>query len=81
MNFLNLGKKNKYGKQRRIEHRGKHLQISRTGGAALRTQAKVAGLNVTANTRYGLRISSRGHGPLLQETAVLLVNRSMDSLL
>lgn len=59
MSFLNLGKKDKYGKQRRIEHRGKHLRISRTGGAALRTQAKVAGLNVTANTRHGLRISSR----------------------
>ena len=59
MNFLNFGKKDRYGKQRRIEHRGKNLRISRTGGAALRTQAKVAGLNVTANTRHGLRISSR----------------------
>lgn len=59
MSFLNFGKKDRYGKQRRIEHRGKNLRISRTGGAALRTQAKVAGLNVTANTRHGLRISSR----------------------
>lgn len=35
MAFFNLGKKDQYGKQRRIEHRAKNLRISRTGGVAL----------------------------------------------
>lgn len=59
MSFFNLGKKDKHGKQKRIEHSSDHLRISRTGGVALRKQAKIAGLNVTANTKHGLRVSSR----------------------
>ncbi|MDY0205693.1 MAG: helix-hairpin-helix domain-containing protein [Pseudomonas sp.] len=59
MGFLNIGKKDKLGKQKRIEHRGRHLRVSRTGGIALRKQVKVAGLTVTANTKHGLRVSSR----------------------
>jgi len=70
MAFFNLGKKDTYGKQRRIEHRAKNLRISRTGGVALRTQAKVAGLTVTANTKHGLRMSSR----LAKDTQVALQN-------
>lgn len=58
MAFFNIGKKDKDGKQRRIEHRGKNLRISRTGGVALRTQVKAAGLNVTANSKHGLRLST-----------------------
>ena len=57
MGFLNLGKKDAYGRQRRIEHRGRYLRASRTGGVALRAQAKAAGVNVTANTSHGFRVS------------------------
>jgi len=58
MGFLNLGKKDEYGRQRRIEHRGRNLRASRTGGVALRAQTKAAGLNFTANTSQGLRVSA-----------------------
>ncbi len=58
MGFLNLGKKDEYGRQRRIEHRGRHLRASRSGGVALRAQTKAAGLNFTANTAQGLRVSA-----------------------
>jgi len=57
MGLFNLGKKDAYGKQRRIEHRGKYLRASRTGGVALRAQARAAGVNLTANTRRGVRAS------------------------
>lgn len=70
MRFFNLGKKDKYGKQKRIEHRGKHLRVSRTGGAALRAQTKIAGLNVTANSKHGLRVSSR----IAKNTQIALQN-------
>lgn len=59
MGFFNLGKKDQYGNQARIEHRGKHLRVSRTGGISLRAQAKAAGMNVTANSKHGLRVSGR----------------------
>ncbi|PAU86343.1 DNA-binding protein [Pseudomonas sp. WN033] len=59
MGFFNLGKKDRYGNQARIEHRGKHLRVSRTGGVSLRAQAKAAGMNVTANSKHGLRVSGR----------------------
>lgn len=70
MRFLNLGKKDKYGKQKRIEHRGKNLRVSRTGGVALRAQTKIAGLNVTANSKHGLRVSSR----IAKNTQIALQN-------
>ena len=57
MGLFNLGKKDAYGKQRRVEHRGKYLRASRTGGVALRAQARAAGVNLTANTRRGVRAS------------------------
>jgi len=57
--FFNLGKKDRYGNQARIEHRRKHLRVSRTGGVSLRAQAKAAGMNVTANSKHGLRVSGR----------------------
>ena len=59
MAFFNIGKKDKYGKQRRIEHRSKHLRISRTGGVALRKQVKAAGLTLTANSKHGVRVSTQ----------------------
>ena len=58
MPFLNLGKKDEHGRQRRIEHRGRYLRASRTGGVALRAQARAAGVNLTANTSRGFRVSS-----------------------
>ncbi len=57
MGLFNLGKKDRYGKQRRVEHRGKYLRASRTGGVALRAQAKAAGVSLTANTQRGTRAS------------------------
>ncbi|MFO8241481.1 MAG: hypothetical protein R6T90_10865, partial [Dissulfuribacterales bacterium] len=70
MGFLNVGKKDEYGKQRRIEHRGKYLRASRTGGVALRAQAKALGANLTANTTHGFRVSTTP----LKNTQVALQN-------
>ncbi len=57
MKFGNIGKKDAYGKQRRIEHRGKYLRASRTGGISLRAQTKAAGFNLSVNSRRGVRVS------------------------
>lgn len=70
MSFLNIGKKDEYGRQRRIEHRGRFLRASRTGGVALRAQAKVAGLTLSGNTSHGLRVSATP----LRNTQVALQN-------
>ena len=70
MRFFNFGDKDEYGRQRRIEHRGRFLRASRTGGVALRAQAEAAGVNVTANTSQGFRVSSTP----LQNTQVALQN-------
>lgn len=47
------------GRLKRIEYRGKYLRASRTGGVALRAQAKAGGINFTANTNRGARVSTR----------------------
>lgn len=47
------------GRLKRIEYRGKYLRASRTGGVALRAQAKAGGINFTANTNRGGRVSTR----------------------
>ena len=70
MGLFNLGSKDEYGRQRRVEHRGRHLRASRTGGVALRAQAKAAGVNVTANTSTGFRVS----GTPMTNTQVALQN-------
>lgn len=57
MAFLGIGKKDRDGRQVRIEHRGKHLRASRTGGVALREQIRAGGLSLTANTQRGARVS------------------------
>jgi len=44
---------------KRIEYRGRHLRASRTGGVALRAQTRAAGINLTANTVRGARVSTR----------------------
>ena len=70
MGFLNIGKKDEFGNQRRIEHRGKYLRASRTGGVALRAQAKALGASLTANTHHGFRVSTTP----LKNTQVALQN-------
>ncbi|MDK2963610.1 MAG: hypothetical protein PWQ29_1004 [Verrucomicrobiota bacterium] len=57
--MFGIGEKDSDGRQKRIEHRGRHLRISRTGGVAVREQIKVAGLNLTANSKHGIRASTR----------------------
>lgn len=57
MAFLGLGKKDSDGRQVRIEHRGRHLRASRTGGIALREQISAGGLTLTGNTQRGARVS------------------------
>ena len=47
------------GRLKRIEYRGKYLRESRTGGVSSRAQTKLAGLNLTANTQHGFRVSTR----------------------
>lgn len=59
MALLGIGEKDRYGRQKRIAHEGKFLRASRTGGISLRAQTRAAGLNLTANTRHGLRVSHR----------------------
>lgn len=39
--MFGLGKKDKDGRQVRIEHRGKNIRASRTGGVAARVEKKV----------------------------------------
>lgn len=57
--MFNIGEKDSEGRQKRIEHRGRNLRISRTGGVAVREQIRVAGVNLTANSKHGVRVSSR----------------------
>ena len=54
----NLGKKDRDGRQVRIEHRGRNLRASRTGGVALRQEVRAGRIGLTANTAKGLRLSS-----------------------
>jgi hypothetical protein len=51
--------KDENGRLKRIEYRGKHLRASRTGGIALRAQTKASGIQLTANSKHGLRASTR----------------------
>ena len=57
--MFGLRKKDKEGKQVRVEHRGKHTRASRTGGASVRAEGKVGPVNLTANSSQGTRASSR----------------------
>ena len=68
--MFGLGRKDKDGKQVRIEHRGKYTRASRTGGVALRAERKLGPVNATANTSDGIRLSSR----VAQGTRVALQN-------
>lgn len=68
--MFGLGRKDKDGKQVRIEHRGKYTRASRTGGVALRAEKKLGPVNATANTSEGIRLSSR----VAQGTRIALQN-------
>jgi hypothetical protein len=54
----NLGRKDRDGRQVRIEYRGRNLRASRTGGVALRQEVRAGRIGLTANTSKGLRLSS-----------------------
>ena len=51
--MVGLRRKDKDGKQIRIEHRGKYTRASRTGGVDLRAEKKRGPINATANTSDG----------------------------
>ena len=70
LDMFGLGRKDKDGKQVRIEHRGKYTRASRTGGVALRAEKKLGPVNATANTSEGIRLSSR----VAQGTRIALQN-------
>lgn len=70
MAFLKIGETDREGRQKRIEHTGRYLRASRTGGVSLRAQTRVAGVNATANTSHGVRLSTR----LAKNTQVALQN-------
>ncbi|MDA1342824.1 MAG: hypothetical protein O2966_02895, partial [Proteobacteria bacterium] len=57
--IFGLGKKDKWGKQIRLEHRGENLRLSRTGGISLRYEKKIGSVNFTANTKRGFRASTK----------------------
>lgn len=57
--MFGIGEKDRDGRQKRIEHRGRYLRVSRTGGVAIREQLRVGGLNLTANSKHGIRVSSK----------------------
>jgi hypothetical protein len=54
-----IGRKDQDGRQVRVEHRGKNLRASRTGGVAARAEKKIGPVNATVNTTHGLRLSTR----------------------
>ena len=70
MALFKFGEKDADGRQKRIEHTGQYLRASRTGGVALRGQVKAAGINLTGNTRHGVRVSTR----LAKNTQVAMQN-------
>lgn len=57
--MFGIGRKDRDGRQVRIEHRGPNLRLSRTGGAALRAEAGAGPVTATVNTAHGLRLSAR----------------------
>lgn len=70
MALFKVGETDREGRQKRIEHSGRHLRASRTGGVALRAQGRVGAVNVTGHTGQGLRLSTR----LAKNTQVAVQN-------
>lgn len=63
---------------KRIEYQGKNVRLSRTGGASVRAEGKVGSVNVTANSKHGIRLSTRlakGTFVALQKGRFRLVGR------
>lgn len=57
--MFGLGRKDKAGRQVRLEHRGRNLRASRTGGVAARAETRLGPVNATVNTSTGVRLSTR----------------------
>ncbi|RZU98694.1 hypothetical protein [Spiribacter vilamensis] len=70
MGLFKFGEKDRDGRQKRIEHTGRYLRASRTGGVALRAHVKAAGINLTGNTSQGVRVSTR----LAKNTQIAMQN-------
>jgi len=45
--------------QKRVDYSGKHVRVSRTGGAAVTKTCKKDGAGATLNTKQGLRLQIR----------------------
>jgi hypothetical protein len=76
--MVGLGKKDEDGKQVRIEHRGRHTRVSRTGGVSVRCEQKLGPVNLTANSSKGVRASTRianGARVALQNGRLQLIGR------
>lgn len=57
--MFGLGRKDKAGRQVRLEHRGRNLRVSRTGGIAARAERRLGPVNAAVNTATGVRLSAR----------------------
>lgn len=57
--MFGIGRKDQDGRQVRVEHRGRNLRASRTGGVAARAEKRIGPVNATVNTSHGLRLSTR----------------------
>ncbi|MGY6635939.1 MAG: hypothetical protein ACXIUO_02265 [Erythrobacter sp.] len=57
--MFGLGRKDSKGKQVRLEHRGRNLRASRTGGLSARAESRIGPVNATINTAKGVRLSTR----------------------
>jgi hypothetical protein len=57
--MFGFGRKDKDGSQVRLEHRGRNLRASRTGGVAARAETRLGPVNATVNTSTGVRLSTR----------------------
>lgn len=57
--MFGLGRKDKHGRQVRLEHRGRNLRASRTGGLSARAGTRVGAINATVNTAHGVRLSTK----------------------
>jgi hypothetical protein len=77
--LFGIGRKDREGRQVRVEHRGKHLRASRTGGVSARAQGKLGPVTATGNTRHGIRLKearlASGARVALQNGRVRLIGR------
>lgn len=57
--MFGLGRKDKQGRQVRLEHRGRNLRASRTGGLSARAGTRLGPVNASVNTAHGVRLSTK----------------------